>query len=77
MRAYRPTVPQINLMKYTMFNIILHKPEIPENTGNIGRTCVAAGAALHLIDPLGFHLNEKSIKRAGMDYWEKLEVCTD
>ena len=57
-----------------MINIVLHEPEIPENTGNIGRTCVAAGAALHLIDPLGFRLNEKSIKRAGMDYWEKLSV---
>ena len=57
-----------------MLNIVLHEPEIPENTGNIGRTCVATGSCLHLIDPLGFHLNEKSIKRAGMDYWEKLEV---
>ena len=57
-----------------MLNIILHEPEIPENTGNIGRTCVACGASLHLIDPLGFRLNEKSIKRAGMDYWERLDV---
>ncbi|MDO4939880.1 MAG: tRNA (uridine(34)/cytosine(34)/5-carboxymethylaminomethyluridine(34)-2'-O)-methyltransferase TrmL [Lachnospiraceae bacterium] len=57
-----------------MFNIVLHEPEIPENTGNIGRTCTATGTALHLIDPLGFHLNEKSIKRSGMDYWEKLNV---
>ena len=57
-----------------MLNIILHEPEIPENTGNIGRTCVAAGAILHLIEPLGFHLDQKSIKRAGMDYWEKLTV---
>ncbi len=55
-------------------NIILHQPEIPGNTGNIGRTCVAAGATLHLIEPLGFHLNEKEIKRAGMDYWEYLKV---
>ena len=55
-------------------NIVLHQPEIPANTGNIGRTCVAAGAALHLIEPLGFHLDEKSIKRAGMDYWPKLNV---
>lgn len=55
-------------------NIILHQPEIPANTGNIGRTCVAAGAGLHLIEPLGFKLNEKSIKRAGMDYWEHLDV---
>ncbi len=55
-------------------HIILHQPEIPANTGNIGRTCVAAGASLHLIEPLGFRLNEKEIKRAGMDYWEKLTV---
>lgn len=55
-------------------NIILHQPEIPANTGNIGRTCVATGTRLHLIEPLGFHLNEKSIKRAGMDYWEHLDV---
>ncbi|MCI6636876.1 MAG: tRNA (cytidine(34)-2'-O)-methyltransferase [Bilifractor sp.] len=57
------------------FNIVLHEPEIPSNTGNIGRTCVAAGASLHLIEPLGFHLSEKSIKRAGMDYWDKLDVA--
>lgn len=55
-------------------HIILHQPEIPANTGNIGRTCVATGTALHLIEPLGFHLDEKSIKRAGMDYWEHLDV---
>ena len=55
-------------------HIILHQPEIPANTGNIGRTCVATGTDLHLIEPLGFQLNEKSIKRAGMDYWEHLNV---
>lgn len=55
-------------------NIVLHQPEIPANTGNIGRTCVATGSALHLIEPLGFHLDEKSIKRAGMDYWDKLNL---
>lgn len=55
-------------------NIVLLEPEIPANTGNIGRTCVATGSKLHLIEPLGFHLDEKSIKRAGMDYWPKLEV---
>ena len=55
-------------------NIVLFEPEIPANTGNIGRTCVATGTRLHLIEPLGFHLNEKSIKRAGMDYWEHLDV---
>ncbi len=56
-----------------MINIVLLEPEMPANTGNIGRTCVAAGARLHLIDPLGFHLDEKSLKRAGMDYWEKVD----
>lgn len=55
-------------------NIVLHQPEIPGNTGNIGRTCVATGTPLHLIEPLGFHLDEKSIRRAGMDYWKDLEV---
>lgn len=55
-------------------NIVLLEPEIPANTGNIGRTCVATGSALHLIEPLGFRLDEKSIKRAGMDYWHKLDV---
>ena len=55
-------------------NIVLLEPEIPANTGNIGRTCVATGTALHLIDPLGFSLDEKSIKRAGMDYWKELDV---
>ena len=55
-------------------HIVLHQPEIPANTGNIGRTCVATGTSLHLIEPLGFRLDEKSIKRAGMDYWEHLDV---
>ncbi len=55
-------------------HIILHQPEITENTGNIGRTCVATRTSLHLIEPLGFRLKEKEIKRAGMDYWEHLDV---
>ncbi|EET61532.1 putative RNA methyltransferase, TrmH family, group 2 [Marvinbryantia formatexigens DSM 14469] len=55
-------------------NIVLFEPEIPSNTGNIGRTCVATGARLHLIEPLGFSLSEKAIKRAGMDYWKELDV---
>ena len=55
-------------------NIILFQPEIPANTGNIGRTCVATDTKLHLIEPLGFRLTEKEIKRAGMDYWEHLDV---
>lgn len=59
-----------------MLNIVLHEPEIPANTGNIGRTCVAAGARLHLIEPLGFRLTEKAVKRAGMDYWQDLDVTT-
>ncbi len=57
-------------------HIVLHEPEIPANTGNIGRTCVATGTSLHLIEPLGFRIDEKSIKRAGMDYWEHLNVST-
>ena len=57
-----------------MINIVLHEPEMPANTGNIGRTCVAAGARLHLIEPLGFKINEKTLKRAGLDYWDKLDV---
>ncbi|MCI8502797.1 MAG: tRNA (cytidine(34)-2'-O)-methyltransferase [Dorea sp.] len=59
-----------------MINIVLLEPEIPANTGNIGRTCVAAGARLHLIEPLGFRLDEKSLRRAGMDYWNQLDVTT-
>lgn len=55
-------------------HIVLHQPEIPGNTGNIGRTCVATGTSLHLIEPLGFQLNEKMLKRAGMDYWAQLDV---
>ena len=56
-----------------MLNIVLLEPEIPANTGNIGRTCVAAGAKLHLIEPMGFQINEKQVKRAGLDYWDKLD----
>ena len=59
-----------------MLNIVLYEPEIPANTGNIGRTCVATGTRLHLIEPLGFKLNEKALKRAGMDYWNDLDVTT-
>ncbi len=55
-------------------NIVLLEPEIPANTGNIGRTCVATGTKLHLIEPLGFHLDEKSVKRSGMDYWQDVDV---
>jgi tRNA (cytidine/uridine-2'-O-)-methyltransferase len=59
-----------------MMNIVLYEPEIPSNTGNIGRTCVATGTRLHLIEPLGFLLSEKNLKRAGMDYWQDLDVIT-
>lgn len=55
-------------------NIVLHQPEIPHNTGAIGRTCLMSGAGLHLIRPLGFHLDEKSLKRSGLDYWPKIGV---
>ena len=57
-----------------MAGIVLLEPEIPSNTGNIGRTCVATGSSLHLIDPLGFQLTQKALKRAGMDYWSRLSV---
>ena len=59
-----------------MLNIVLYEPEIPANTGNIGRTCVATNTRLHLIEPLGFSLEEKQLKRAGMDYWKDLDVTT-
>ena len=58
----------------TAMNIVLYEPEIPANTGNIGRTCAATGSVLHLIEPLGFRLGEKEIRRAGMDYWKELDV---
>ena len=57
-----------------MMNIVLFEPEMPLNTGNIGRTCVATNTRLHLIEPLGFKLNEKAIRRVGLDYWDKLDV---
>ncbi len=57
-----------------MMHIVLHEPEIPSNTGNIGRTCMATGSSLHLIEPLGFRLTDQAIKRAGMDYWYDLDV---
>ena len=55
-------------------NIVLVEPEIPQNTGNIGRTCVATGSTLHLVKPLGFSVTDKYLKRSGMDYWKDLEV---
>ena len=57
-----------------MFHVVLVAPEIPPNTGNIGRLCLAAGARLHLVKPLGFTLDDKALKRAGLDYWEQVDV---
>lgn len=57
-----------------MVNIVLLEPEIPANTGNIGRTCVATGSRLHLIKPLGFDISEKAVRRAGMDYWFRIDL---
>ena len=57
-----------------MLNIVLVEPEIPENCGNIARTCAATGSCLHLIKPLGFDISEKAVKRAGLDYWHLVEV---
>lgn len=59
-----------------VFDVVLHEPEIPNNTGNIGRTCVATGCGLHLIEPIGFDLSEKACRRAGLDYWPRLSVRT-
>ena len=57
-----------------MFNIVLVEPEIPQNTGNIARTCAVTGARLHIVGPMGFSLDEKHLKRAGLDYWDKLNI---
>ena len=55
-------------------NIVLHEPEIPQNTGNIARTCAATGASLHIIKPMGFEIDDRKLKRAGLDYWDKLDI---
>ena len=55
-------------------NIVMVEPEIPQNTGNIARTCAITGAKLHLVHPLGFKIDEKTVKRAGLDYWDKLDI---
>lgn len=57
-----------------MFNIVLFNPQIPNNTGSIGRLCVNTGSSLHLIKPLGFDIDEKAVRRAGLDYWHKLDL---
>lgn len=59
-----------------MINIVLIEPEIPQNTGNIARTCAALNANLHLVEPLGFKIDEKSVKRAGLDYWDMVSIYT-
>jgi tRNA (cytidine/uridine-2'-O-)-methyltransferase len=65
----------MDLMKQTRnLNIVLVEPEIPQNTGNIARTCAATGASLHLVKPLGFSVSDKALKRAGLDYWHLLDV---
>lgn len=61
-------------MAAPLFNVVLYRPEIPNNTGNIGRTCVATGCRLHLIHPLGFDTDEKACRRAGLDYWPRLDL---
>lgn len=58
-----------------MINVVLLEPEIPQNTGNIVRTCAATGAKLHLIEPFGFSFEDKYLKRAGLDYWDLAEIC--
>ncbi len=58
----------------TQLNIVLVEPQIPQNTGNISRTCAVTGAALHLVKPYGFTITDKQLKRAGLDYWDKLEI---
>ena len=57
-----------------MPSVVLYQPEIPQNTGNVSRTCAATGTPLHLIEPLGFELSDKYLKRAGLDYWDRLEL---
>ena len=69
-----PFGPKRAILSDMKINIVLFQPEIPQNTGNISRTCSATGSALHLVHPLGFSLDEKHLRRAGLDYWEGLEI---
>ncbi len=69
-----PTADAPQPARIPHFRVVLHEPEIPNNTGNIGRTCVATGSSLHLIHPLGFDTDEKACRRAGLDYWPRLGV---
>ena len=57
-----------------MMHIVLHEPEIPQNTGNVVRTCKSTGSVLHLIEPLGFEIEDKKLKRAGLDYWHEMDI---
>ena len=56
------------------FNIVMVEPEIPQNTGNVARTCAVTGSRLHLVKPLGFNIDDKKLKRAGLDYWDKVDI---
>ena len=60
-------------MEYSL-NIVLIEPQIPQNTGNIARTCAATGARLHLVEPMGFTITDRQVRRAGLDYWDKLDI---
>jgi tRNA (cytidine/uridine-2'-O-)-methyltransferase len=71
--AIRPSLPPCRVNYEPLLHVVLYQPEIPPNTGNIGRSCVAVGAKLWLIKPLGFQINEKELRRAGLDYWPHLE----
>ena len=62
------------MVKYMKLNIVLVEPQIPQNTGNIARTCAATGAGLHLVKPLGFEVDDRKLKRAGLDYWHLLDI---
>ena len=70
----RPMIPAAVQRTITMFNIVLVEPEIPQNTGNIARTCAATGCRLHLVKPLGFEVSDKYLKHAGLDYWQFVSV---
>ena len=73
--VYNDILDFINKKEQIMkLNIVMVEPEIPQNTGNVARTCAITGAKLHLVHPLGFKIDEKSLKRAGLDYWDKLDI---
>ena len=71
---YPGTAPTLAFSGEDMFNIVLVEPEIPQNTGNIARTCAITGAVLHLVRPLGFDISDKAVKRAGLDYWKLVDI---